>query len=365
MGATPRSFDWDPEEDGYFVTEDRRAIKRSLRVLTTPEVFDLPEPEWLLKDYIQRGGLTVVYGEPGSGKSLVMIDWANLLAAPGEGWTFAGHPRTQQCKVVYIVGEGYGGIRRRLQAWRLERSFDAYPNVNWVWQPVSITLPDSLETTNEQEELLQVVLRDLEADVVFVDTLAATFGAANENQQADMNRYMMMLNKLRENGAAVVIAHHNSKGSKDVRGSTVLKGAADTVVRVEGKFHRESSGLSGVSLKVTKQKDGEPVAHMDLIVNEHIIGSYPSGDDMTSVALGGRTSRVDNPTKDDPRDRMEQEIVDYIHEHPGCAARDVTAYVKGKTTTVLDVLNELIDNDYVDRTTKGLYLVEYEELEEL
>ena len=38
------------------------------RIYRGQDVLELPEPDWLLEDFIQKGGLTIVYGEPGGGK---------------------------------------------------------------------------------------------------------------------------------------------------------------------------------------------------------------------------------------------------------------------------------------------------------
>jgi putative DNA primase/helicase len=89
-----------------------------------------------------------------------------------------------------------------------------------------------------------------------IDTLARTFGAGDENKQADMNAYVSAADRLREaTGANVLIVHHSGvHEDKRERGSNVLRGAADTVIKVsrnDNKLDIINHGPEG------KQKDAE------------------------------------------------------------------------------------------------------------
>jgi RecA-family ATPase len=70
-----------------------------------------------------------------------------------------------------------------------------------------------------------------------IDTLARTFGTGDENKQADMNAYVTAADKLREaTDANVMIVHHSGvHEDRRERGSNVLRGAADTVIKVSRK----------------------------------------------------------------------------------------------------------------------------------
>jgi len=68
--------------------------------------------EWLVENIIEQGSLNLLFGEPGSGKSLFALDWGFCMTA-GIDW----HDyRTKQTDVVIIAGEGFAGMQRRLKA---------------------------------------------------------------------------------------------------------------------------------------------------------------------------------------------------------------------------------------------------------
>ncbi|NIS18380.1 MAG: AAA family ATPase, partial [Thermoplasmata archaeon] len=217
-----------------------------------------------LRDFIQKGGLTVVYGEPGGGKSLVIQAWANILAAPGSSWAWVGRERAHRAEVLYIMAEGQGGLRGRLLAWQEHRAVEFLPGVRWMMSPFEVWRPpQEREFTEQQQEMLRYIEQE-GIEVVFIDTLAATFGGGNENAQQDMNQYLQMCAAMQALGASVVIAHHAAKGSKTVRGSTVLHGAADTVILLDPNRSETTSEILSTELKLKKQKDGTPFAPITL-----------------------------------------------------------------------------------------------------
>ena len=73
--------------------------------------------------------------------------------------------------------------------------------------------------------------------LIIIDTLARTFGGGDENKQNDMNAYVSAVDRLKKaTGAHVMIVHHSGvhENARE-RGSNVLRGAADTVIKVERK----------------------------------------------------------------------------------------------------------------------------------
>jgi hypothetical protein len=85
-------------------------------LITARELLAEPEPlRWLIKDYLQQETLSLLFGDPASGKSLLALDWAASLAT---GLPWRGH-QAAPSPVVYLAGEGHFGIKRRLLAWGL------------------------------------------------------------------------------------------------------------------------------------------------------------------------------------------------------------------------------------------------------
>jgi hypothetical protein len=128
-----------------------------------------------------------------------------------------------------------------------------------LWQRDSVRLnrtDDPEEPWSSQVSALFQQFNDYECDMLFIDTLANTFGG-NENSQQDANNYLAAIRMFVNAGAPVVIVHHNTKEGDDSRGSTVFEGAVDTKVAV-----KESKGK--VHLYITQQKDGDPGFNLNM-----------------------------------------------------------------------------------------------------
>jgi hypothetical protein len=239
------------------------------------EILNLPDPEWLIEDLIIKGSLAALFGAPGVGKSFIALAWAVAIAA-GQDW----HGRkVQSGPVVYIAAEGFGGLRPRVAVLLKEGDYGNQVLCTFVDQPIDFSNSESVETfvKRVQESVGQPFL-------VIIDTLARSF-AGDENSAKDVGEFIAGADTLRrETGSAVLVVHHEGKvPGRGLRGSSVLLGAADTVIKVEAKGKRKSakgeksedneksesqekaSGLGQVFLTCEKQKDSMPFDKFSLI----------------------------------------------------------------------------------------------------
>src|SRR5690349_20858568 len=83
------------------------------RIYSVDQLFELPEPEWLVDRMLTTNSLAVLFG-PGSAKSFAAVGIA-LSIATGHQW--ASKP-VKKGRVIYVVGEGVGGIKKRVAAWK-------------------------------------------------------------------------------------------------------------------------------------------------------------------------------------------------------------------------------------------------------
>lgn len=217
------------------------------RFLDLDDIEDLSPPDWLIDNVITTSGLSVLWGKSGDMKSFVALDMA-LCVAAGADWH--GIP-TKPGLTIYVAAEGAFGLARRAVGWRHTRGRD-------LPKPAFKIVPHTISMVSSDLDQLIQQITDLPNRPTFIviDTLARTFGTGDENKQADMNAYVSAADRLREaTGAHVMIVHHTGvHADKRERGSNVLRGAADTMMKVQ----RTGERLSIINQAPEgKQKDAE------------------------------------------------------------------------------------------------------------
>ena len=226
-----------------------------IRIIDIDELETLPPPAWLIDGILTVNGLSVLWGASGALKSFAAVD-IGLCIATGVDWH--GKP-VKQGLVIYIAAEGSYGLAKRAVGWRRNRGKDA-PRPKFKLIPHSVSLP----TPDDTNALIEAIgALDEKPALIVVDTMARTFGAGDENKQADMNAYVGAADRLREaTGANVLIVHHSGVGeARRERGSNVLRGAADTVIQVK----RDGDRIELVNAAPEgKQKDAEEFATIAL-----------------------------------------------------------------------------------------------------
>jgi hypothetical protein len=203
-------------------------LKPRINLLDIDDIENLPPPSWLVADTLTENGLSVLWGRSGAMKSFVALD-LGLCVATGLPW----HGQAvKQGLVVYVAAEGSHGLGRRAVGWRRTRGRE-------LLKPLFKLIPHSIALASDDLDAMVLTILQLPASpvLIIIDTLARTFGQGDENKQADMNAYVSAADRLREKtGAHVMIIHHSGvHEDKRERGSNVLRGAADTVIKVARK----------------------------------------------------------------------------------------------------------------------------------
>jgi hypothetical protein len=219
-----------------------------------PDVFDvydvhylrnMPPVEWLVDGLLTKHGFSVLYGEPGAGKSFLAIDMA-LSVAYGKAWH--NNP-VQRGAVLYIAGEGVGGLGKRIKAWQAHHKLTA--DVPFYVLPTAVRFREP----DDVERLLRTIDNlDTKFSAVFVDTVARALLGGDENSATDMGLFVDACEIVKRHcECAVVAIHHSGKdAARGMRGSTALLGAVDTSIKV-------SKLEETVTLTTEKQKDAEPM----------------------------------------------------------------------------------------------------------
>lgn len=208
-----------------------------------------PPPKWLVGTVLVENTLSTVFGDYGSHKSFLVLDWG-LCCAAGVPWN--GHP-VKQGHVVYIAGEGSAGLNNRIRAWKIAHKLQG------VSLPIHVlSVAPQLLRGGDIAELIAAIKELPEAPVlIIVDTLARAMVGGDENSQKDMGLAIASADNLREAfGAHVIFVHHKPKQASGPRGSNALPGACNTTIDVI------FDGNKLVTVKCEKQKDHPPFRQM-------------------------------------------------------------------------------------------------------
>jgi AAA domain/Bifunctional DNA primase/polymerase, N-terminal/Primase C terminal 1 (PriCT-1) len=192
-----------------------------LHLTTVKELLASPPTSYLIDNVLGAGTTAVLYGEPGSGKTLIALGMAFCLASgvPWQGHKVIGGP------VLYLATEGHAALPDRLRALCSHHGVHLIPHLKFLNRGVDLTDRVFLCAFEELVEREQPTL-------VVVDTMARAIGNGEENSSRDVNALIGNLESLRERcpGLAVLVLHHPAKSSGDLRGSSAIKASADLVL---------------------------------------------------------------------------------------------------------------------------------------
>jgi len=207
--------------------------------------------EWLIQGVLVAGSFSALFGPPGSFKSFMALDMAEAIAT---GRTWMGREVKQQGAVLYICGEGFGGVGARIKAIKIHHQTEDGAPIYIVRH--QLNLRSSAEDFNALMMAVVTLVEEtgVEFRLAIVDTLARAFGGGNENDSGEMMGFVVSMGKIQEflNCALMVLHHSGKNAALGMRGSSSLLGAVDTELELL-RFEDQPKGI----LTITKMKDGE------------------------------------------------------------------------------------------------------------
>ncbi len=239
---------------------------------------------WLIDKVLPVGSFSALYGPPGSFKSFHALHIAHCIAT-GTAWM--GNEVTEAGGVLYIAGEGFGGVGARIKACKQHHQTEAGAPIYVIRH--QLNLRSSIEDFNALMLAVETLVMDTGIDfkLIVIDTLARAFGGGDENSASDMMQFVVTCGHIQKivQDAALMILHHSGKdSSRGMRGSSALLGAVDT----ELELIRFEDSMKGI-VRTAKQKDGEDGTRygFEMVTVELPApqGSLQIGEPQTSLAV--------------------------------------------------------------------------------
>ena len=236
--------------------------------------------DWLIEGVIPKKAFVALYAPPASFKSFVALDIAECIATTRP---FLGKEVKQQGAVLYIAGEGHGGIGARIKALKVHHDTPQGAPVYFLRRQVNLrSSQQDIQDLAQAIDELQAI-QGIQFQLIVIDTLARAFGGGNENASEDMGAFITAAGAIQQRyDSALLVVHHAGKdATKGLRGHSSLLGAVDTeleIIRIE-------DAPKGI-LHISKQKDGEDGQRMGFQMVTVDIGTSALGfESVTSLAL--------------------------------------------------------------------------------
>lgn len=177
----------------------------------------IPTREWLWEGWIPKRAVTALYGDGGTGKSLLAQQFMTAIAT---GRSFLGFP-VPRMKVLGVFCEDDDDELQRRQASinaALDVDFADLENMRWISRVgadnlLMTFLPDGRgEPTPFFWQLLDLAKGE-GVQLVVIDTAADTFGG-NENIRPQVRMFINLLTRLAHeiDGAVILLAHPSASG---------------------------------------------------------------------------------------------------------------------------------------------------------
>jgi AAA domain len=244
--------DWEPPDDEPPPPDDEPSEPQApdrIRFLTRNELSQLRPPTPLIDGILDEHTVGILVGKSGVGKSFLSLDFALSVATgtPWQGRSVKQHP------VLFVVGEGTGGLDRRVTAW--ERAHTPITGDQLLVCPSPPLLADWAAWAALRERAKGAGRR-----FVILDTYSSLI-AMEENSAKETSKVLRELVNFRDtiDGTVLLIHHAGWSDGERARGSSAFEANTDTVLTLAGR-----EGILSLSLKKAKEDEGGTVLHLKL-----------------------------------------------------------------------------------------------------
>ena len=217
------------------------------KLIDAADLDELPDPEPLISKWLYQDTTARLVGQPGSYKSFVALDMACCVAL---GMDWHGHEVTQS-PVLYVVGEGLSGYKRRVRAWCEAHGVDKEKLRGRL-----VLTRGSVQIGSAEWSALSAWVIDNGVRFVIGDTQAKMSIGSKENDNDAQGVVYAHLDALRQaTGGTLLLLHHTGHANGDAgeRG----RGASSWRAAVETELLLTKTGDYIAVLRNDRQKEAE------------------------------------------------------------------------------------------------------------
>jgi hypothetical protein len=304
---------------------------------TKAEAINAPPITFLIKDFLQREGVTAIAAPVRERKSLIALNMVHALVTGEKLFDYFEVVKHPEC-VIYLCPEvSLGPFTDRVR----KIGLIDYVGEKFFYRTLSAEGTLKLD----DEELRECI----PGSVVFLDT-AIRFLEGDENSSQDVRAFADAIFSLLKHGAeSVVLIHHSPKDSGDYMTlENAMRGSGDfgaflaccwgTKLQDPSNPYESTSYLENLKMRDFESKPFEVTCGEDCRM--HIVGN-PA---LTVTTLAGRKNRAN-------KDGLENKAIELLHANPTLSVRKTVqalkdAGIKRGTTWVLDKRYELMQNGH-------------------
>ena len=214
-------------------------------------VLELPDPEFVIDGWVPRGLYSMLYGEPGVGKTFALLGMARAVR---RGTRWQDH-KTARGAVLFYQGEGLAQLKPRIRAWddryRLRSDQSMAPGAS-LERTVDVTRAEGVAAIARTVRRFERE-RDCEVQMVVIDPLVEFMtGDENGDGMTEATKGLRALAGYLD--IAVVVGHHTNASGERARGADFHRMRAGSFMRMEPR------GEDTVGILQEKQKNAEELA---------------------------------------------------------------------------------------------------------
>ncbi len=304
-----------------------------------------PKPVYLVDKLITERTINIIYGYPGSKKSLFIADLVMAIATgepflpamPGSSNNFTGYA-TKKAPVLWMDYENGEDLSyERFTAFG--KVYNATAQTNLFYS----CLPSLPVVDNKHIGLLIQEIRKLPVipEVLVIDTLLR-FAKVRDENSSEMDRIMAMARKLVDdlNVTIFLISHSNktigSRAGNALRGHSSIEGGADAVFRANSD---KDTDIIDIINEKARRNPIEPISARFTFTNT------PGTDQLETARIyyepyQSRASQASQKAKANI-DRINNEILTLLEKNGPTSKNQIALNISGRRTTIMKALTTL------------------------